>query len=220
MIDKYDLIMADPPWTYKDKAGAGELGAAFKYDLLTLEDIKDMRVNELAADNAVLMLWVTMPLLKEGIEVLEAWGFTYKTTAFCWVKICKPDLKALAGMAKDLFMSNSLQEAVDKARDMGGALLKAVAKPRVMMGNHTRGNVEIVLLGVKGKGLARQDASISQVVMEIPGKHSAKPQEVHRRIDALYGPCKRLELFARQTVPGWHCWGNECLGGVKLKLFK
>lgn len=84
---KYRLIYADPPWTYKDRAGRDyKHGAAQKYNVLSLEEICDLPIDDLTHKDAVLFLWSTVPLLPEGFQVLNAWGFTYKTTFF-WRKI-------------------------------------------------------------------------------------------------------------------------------------
>ena len=75
---KYRVIYADPPWKYDDeRSGMG--GAIDQYDLMELEDIKALPVKDLAETDAVLFMWATAPLLKEGIEVVESWGFKYKT---------------------------------------------------------------------------------------------------------------------------------------------
>jgi N6-adenosine-specific RNA methylase IME4 len=75
------------------------------------------------------------------------------------------------------------------------------------MGYWTRANTEMCLLATRGSP-QRIAKDVHQVVMEPVGEHSAKPQEVRRRIQRLLlGPY--LELFARQAVPGWTCWGNE-----------
>lgn len=86
---KFNIIYADPAWEYRDKANAGERGAEFKYPCMTLGDIQALPVKDLAANNSALFLWVTGPLLKDGIETLEKWGFQYKTIAFTWVKVSK-----------------------------------------------------------------------------------------------------------------------------------
>lgn len=85
--DKYNIIYADPPWTYKvwSQAGAGRT-AASHYDVMSLEDIKALPVSALADDDCALFMWATYPNLREAFEVLDAWGFTYKTVAFTWVK--------------------------------------------------------------------------------------------------------------------------------------
>lgn len=79
---KYSTIMADPPWNINQQ---GKRGAASHYDLMTFDDIKNMPVADLCNENAHLWLWVTNGLLKEGIEVMEAWGFTLRSP-FYWIK--------------------------------------------------------------------------------------------------------------------------------------
>lgn len=84
---KYGVIYADPPWHYKvySKKGMGR-SAESHYPTMKLEDIKALPVADLADKDCALFLWVTLPCLIEGLEVLKAWGFTYKTTAFVWIK--------------------------------------------------------------------------------------------------------------------------------------
>jgi N6-adenosine-specific RNA methylase IME4 len=75
------------------------------------------------------------------------------------------------------------------------------------MGNYTRANAELCLLATKGHP-KRIAADVNQVIMAPVGAHSAKPEEVRKRIERLYrGPY--LELYARRDVPGWTTWGNE-----------
>lgn len=76
----YGLIVADPPWSYENWSEAGEYkNASAKYDCMSLDDIKKLPVGHLAAPDCVLWLWATNPLLREAFEVLDAWGFQYKT---------------------------------------------------------------------------------------------------------------------------------------------
>jgi N6-adenosine-specific RNA methylase IME4 len=84
---KFSVIYADPAWTYKvwSKKGEGRT-AASHYDVMALNDIKRLPVAKLADKDCALFMWATYPNLKEAFEVLEAWGFTYKTVAFTWVK--------------------------------------------------------------------------------------------------------------------------------------
>lgn len=86
MSKKYQIIYADPPWSYRDKALTGNRGAGCKYPTQSIDWLKSLRVKDIADDNCVLFLWVTMPKLNEVWEVIEAWGFEYKTVAFTWVK--------------------------------------------------------------------------------------------------------------------------------------
>lgn len=81
---KYDIIYADPPWQYRDNGVPG--GAEQHYHTMPLADIQSLPINSIANDNAVLFIWVTFPLLQEGLDTIKAWGFEYKTIAFNWVK--------------------------------------------------------------------------------------------------------------------------------------
>ena len=85
---KYDVIYADPPWTYKTYSGKGKekKSAENHYACMRKEDIQALPVQGIAAKDCVLFLWVTMPCLEEGLELIRKWGFTYKTVAFVWVK--------------------------------------------------------------------------------------------------------------------------------------
>lgn len=83
---KYNIIYADPPWSYKDKAKAGNRGACCKYETQSTEWIDNLPVNKISADDCALFLWVTMPKLNECWELIKNWGFEYKTVAFTWVK--------------------------------------------------------------------------------------------------------------------------------------
>ena len=83
-------------------------------------------------------------------------------------------------------------------------------RPRYNLGQWTMGNVEMCLLATRGKpNQFRQDKSVKQLVEAPRGRHSAKPAEVRRRIESLFGDLPRIELFARERVPGWDAWGNE-----------
>jgi N6-adenosine-specific RNA methylase IME4 len=82
---KYKIIYADPPWNYDSKQD-DHAGKPIHYKTMSLQEICNLPINEIADDNCVLLIWGTNPLLKEVIKVGEAWGFKYKTKAFCWIK--------------------------------------------------------------------------------------------------------------------------------------
>ena len=86
-MKKYSIIYADPPWRYKvySKKGLGR-SAESHYPTMELEDIRALPVGTLAADDCVLFLWTTIPLLHDCFSVMCAWGFSYKTVAFVWIK--------------------------------------------------------------------------------------------------------------------------------------
>ncbi len=83
---KYQIIYADPPWSYRDKALAGNRGANCKYDTQDNNWLNTLPIKTIADDNCFLFLWVTMPKLSECFELITEWGFLYKTCAFTWVK--------------------------------------------------------------------------------------------------------------------------------------
>ena len=86
---KYRVIYADPPWQYGDER-SGYGGAIDHYNTMSIEELCQMPVASLAEDNAILFLWATAPLLPEALELVEAWGFTYKTN-IVWDKV-RPNL--------------------------------------------------------------------------------------------------------------------------------
>ena len=176
---KYQIIYADPPWQYNRKAGRGI--ASDHYPTMSLQEICNLPVGNLADKNCVLFLWVTFPQLREGLSVIQAWGFQYKTVAFVWVKQNKK--------ADTLFLG---------------------------LGHWTRSNAEICLLATRGS-VRRKSAYVHQIILSHIEKHSKKPDEARDRIVELIGDVPRIELFARQTTPGWDVWGNEIQSDIETK---
>jgi len=85
-MKKYQVIYADPPWSYKNKKTGGSMisGAESKYPTMSIEEICDLKIP--TDKNAVLFLWATVPLMPYAFKVMEAWGFNYKTM-ITWRKI-------------------------------------------------------------------------------------------------------------------------------------
>ena len=175
---KYSIIYADPPWSYRDKMKMkgvhGEIrGAASFYDTMDLSDIKSLPIKSIAKENSILFMWITMPMLDKAFQVMESWGFTYKTCGFCWIKRTKN------------------------------------GKIHLGLGHYTRGNAELCLVGIMGKKPTFLTRSLSQIVESEIRSHSQKPDIVRDKIVELVGDLPKIELFARQQVEGWDCWGNE-----------
>lgn len=96
---KYDAIYADPPWAYRQSGGANSRGMAKQhYDTMATKEICALPVRSICTDKAVCFLWATFPNIGEAIKVLEAWGFTYKTAAFVWIKKNKKSDSLFWGM--------------------------------------------------------------------------------------------------------------------------
>ena len=93
---KYRVILADPPWYYEALNGDHYVGATQEghgkrrvrhFEGMRLEQLQALPVRALAAKDAALFMWATMPHLPEALQLFEAWGFTYRTCAFTWTKI-------------------------------------------------------------------------------------------------------------------------------------
>jgi site-specific DNA-methyltransferase (adenine-specific) len=89
---KYNLIYADPPWRFSSRFyqdGGRKMLALDKtqYDTMSISNIKNLRVSTITNDDCICFLWVTDSHLKDGIDVLESWGFKYKTIGFNWIKL-------------------------------------------------------------------------------------------------------------------------------------
>ncbi|TIW27759.1 MAG: DNA methyltransferase [Mesorhizobium sp.] len=83
----YDFIMADPPWEFSLFSAKGENKSAQRhYRCLPLDEIKAFPVQDLASENCVLWLWATGAMLRKQFDVLDAWGFEYKTQGV-WNKV-------------------------------------------------------------------------------------------------------------------------------------
>ena len=178
---KFSIIYADPPWTFRTWSNKGKgRSAENHYNCLSLKDIQELPVADLAADDCALFLWATDPLLPQALDLMQEWGFTYKTIAFVWAKLNKNAPDTL-WTSSDFFTG---------------------------MGYWSRANSELCLLGTKGKP-QRHSASVKRLVIAPRREHSRKPDDVANRIVQLMGDVPRIELFARTSRPGWSVWGNE-----------
>jgi site-specific DNA-methyltransferase (adenine-specific) len=83
---KYSIILADPPWHFW---GGGWKNQTQHYKTMSMDEIKNLPVKDLADENCILFMWVTFPVLKDVFEIMEAWGFEYSTCGFNWVKKTK-----------------------------------------------------------------------------------------------------------------------------------
>lgn len=176
---KYNIIYADPPWNYTvfDNKHGGRSENQY-YNTMRYVDICSLPIQDICEDDCALFLWATLPLLPEAIYLIRAWGFTYKTVAFTWVKTNKKNFAPFFGM-----------------------------------GQYTRTNAELCLLGIKGKP-KRENADVSQVILSPIDEHSKKPAEARDRIIRLFGELPRIELFARQKAEGWDVWGNQAPNSI------
>ena len=143
------------------------------YPTMSISELCALPVADLAAKDSALFLWATFPQLPEALRLIQAWGFTYKSVAFVWLKQNRKSPGWFYGL-----------------------------------GFWTRGNAEVCLLATRGHP-KRQAANVHQFIISPVREHSRKPEEAREKIVALMGDLPRVELFARQSPPGWDVWGNE-----------
>lgn len=88
MKKKYQIIYADPPWSYPKTGGTKNSRGMAKqfYNTMSPEGMKNLPVQSIAEDNCALLMWATYPKLPEAIKLMESWGFEYFSVAFTWVK--------------------------------------------------------------------------------------------------------------------------------------
>jgi len=180
-MKKYKTIYADPPWRFKNFSEKGEgRNAISHYDCLTLADLKKLNIQRYADKDCALFMWVTDPMLDQGIELMQDWGFKFKTVAFYWAKTnTKVDLNNLSA-EKDFFTG---------------------------LGYWTRANCEQCLMGTIGNP-KRIGKDVKRLIVDKRREHSRKPEQTYERIEKLVeGPY--LELFARKTKKKWGPLGGS-----------
>lgn len=161
---------------------------------MRISEIKTLPIKGLAADDSILFLWATFPLLQEALDVIEAWGFVYKTLAFAWIKT-NPRQNLKQAM---LFPTDFIDDCFG-------------------IGHYTKSNCEVCLLGVRGNGASLvKSNSVASTIIAPRREHSRKPDEARQRIVQLVGDVPRVELFARQKTDGWDAWGNEVKSDIDL----
>ena len=183
-MKQYEIILADPPWHYDQKGLQG--AAENHYPTMSIKELCALPVADIAARDSALFLWATFPQLPEAMQLIQAWGFQYKTVAFVWLKQNRKSPGWFYGL-----------------------------------GFWTRGNAEVCLLATRGHP-KRKAANVHQFIISPIEAHSKKPDVARDKIVSLMGDLPRVELFARQTAPGWDAWGNEveCSPGLHALMEK
>ena len=161
--------------------GSGEKwGAAAKfYPTMPTSEIADLPVRGLLADRAVVFVWTTSAKLPDAVELLSAWKLAYRCVAFVWVKTTRAGVPIGAQGVRP-----------------------SITKPLT----------ELVVAGstvARGRPLPLATEAVCQTVFAPKAEHSAKPDAVQERIEAMYPTARKLELFARRRRPRWDAWGDE-----------
>lgn len=172
----YSVLYADPPWLFKTYSDKGaEKSASQHYSVMPAHQIRALPVEAMASQNCALFLWVIQSNIPEAVKLIDAWGFTFKTVAFYWVKLKGKDTR--------LFYEGS--------------------DVKMGMGFHTRSGAEQCWLATRGSGYRRLTKREPQVIFAPLREHSRKPDEAAEAIVRLCGNVPRAELFSRTQRPGW-----------------
>lgn len=165
----YGAILVDPLWSYEmysDK-GHGKSPHAH-YDCMDQHKMALIPVSAMASENCLMWMWATWPMLPQAMDLMAAWGFTYKTGG-AWHK------KTVHG--KDAFGT--------------GYIFRSASEP--------------FLVGTIGS--PKTTRSVRNIIEAPVREHSRKPDAAYDKIERLIPGARKLEMFARQTRPGWDAWG-------------
>lgn len=187
----FGLIMADPAWLFALRSSKGEKKSPqAHYRCMPLDEIKRLPVSILAAPDCLLWLWATNPMLRQGLDTLDAWGFTY-VTAGTWVKRTKH--------AKDAFGPGYALRSSNEP-----FLIGRIGSPKLTKATRST--------------LATYDGSDPDptlfpypmiTIEDERRKHSQKPDAAFTACEKLVPDVKRIELFSRTNRKGWVSWGDE-----------
>ena len=188
----YRLCLMDPPWSFRTFAGTSRTPTAksFReaedhYSTMSIEDMARLPVGEMMAKDSAIAMWIVGSHCDAAIELARAWGFSFVTDLFCWMK-----QKLIDAQQVDLFTGD-------------------IPPPRMSMGYYTRKQKEDCWLFTRGRGLPVLAHDVRQVIVRPSEGHSRKPADQYERLERLFGDVPRIEMFARNTAPGWDAWGNE-----------
>lgn len=174
---RYDIVLMDPPWEYYGDPNKPQ-AAGKHYECMSAEEMSTLRVNNVINPRAIVFIWTTSAMMERAILLgTQSWELYYRGVAFVWVK----------------------------TRKDGGVIGSQGVRASI-----TKPTTEFVLAFSRlnsGRPMKIADETVGQVVLAPRGEHSEKPVIVHERIEAMYPDAKKLELFARQTRPGWDSKG-------------
>ena len=179
----YRLILADPPWRFevRNRESGLDRSPDKHYKTMRTDEIAALPVQHLATADSLLAMWVYDPMLPDALKIANAWGFKFVTPIFRWLK-----------------------------GDGQGRLFDTGEKLGFGTGYHTRcGGAEDCWLFKRGRGLPVIHHGIRKEFYADVREHSRKPDEVSGWLVDLYGDVPRLEMFARQSRPGWDVWGDQ-----------
>jgi N6-adenosine-specific RNA methylase IME4 len=222
MSKKFSIVVADPPYSFSDKISMSSVarGAAANYDTMTISQIKALPVKDIVdPTGAILALWVPSSLLQEGLDTMNAWGFSHKQT-YIWVKTKKQPLEVLIREVKNIVKVQDLKSLKNKLVTACKTFMVSDCLS-FFMGRLFRNCHEICLIGTSNNKIYKSLKNKSQRTVSLAPnlKHSAKPEHLQDSLDIMF-PSKsinKIEIFARRQRPGWLCLGNEICNGEDIR---
>jgi len=193
-MKKYQIIYADPPWKYNSKELYGDKINGHKNGTRKRFANLERMYNTMTIEDIK-----ALPIKKISDD---------NCCCFMWVtdSHLKQGIEALESWG---FKYKTIAFVWLKKYSTGTNVLNFAP--------WTLKSTEICLLGVKGKMSKYKTANnVQQFVVAERKKHSQKPEEVRKRIEVLFGGCKKIELFAREKIEGWDCWGNEVESDIEF----
>jgi len=184
----YNLIMIDPPWPTEMRSAKGEGKSHTRhYASMSFDAIAALPVHQLAADDCILFVWCTWPLLLHGGD----------------------PKRHFAGADASLSKVGACIQAWRFRYVTGGAWLKRKSRGGVAvgLGYRARSACEPFLLAVYGK--PKNSRSHRNFIDGLAAGHSVKPAEAYAWCESYMPDARRVELFSRTARPGWDTWGNE-----------
>jgi N6-adenosine-specific RNA methylase IME4 len=221
--NKYQVIVADPPWSFSDSLKMSDVkrGAESNYSTMTIDEIKSLPISNLAdQDGCLLALWVPSSLLQQGLDTMLAWGFTQKQT-YIWAKTKIEPLdffkKTISQLIKkpDIVYDKPAYTRIIKSITETIKNVSLNTTQNILsfgMGRLFRQSHEICLIGINNNGIYKLLTNKSQrSVSFAPNlKHSSKPDVLQDSLDIMFKDVpNKIELFARRARKGWVCVGNQ-----------
>tara|TARA_B100000780_G_scaffold250286_1_gene196368 strand:+ start:388 stop:1137 length:750 start_codon:yes stop_codon:yes gene_type:complete len=206
-----NIIYADPPWTYQQTVKSGVLkrkDGTLIYPSMPIKDLCALgpEITRVTKTDAALFIWATMPLLAEALQLIKAWGFKYKTCFATWVKTTKDGSKPAFGVG---YYTRSNAELCLVATKGKIASYKRLLPDEIERGASSMSSIVHESGETRPNFLTLLDDSSTPVVMTPRREHSRKPDIIRTMITKLLGELPRVELFARETAPGWTSMGND-----------
>lgn len=192
----FPVLYADPAYGFENWSTAGERKNPNQhYPCMTVADIASLPVHLLAADNAVLFLWATWPLMERWPEIYRAWGFKYSGLAWEWIKFNAETGKYAFG------------PGYGTRKNLEPCIICTKGDPQMRAGQ-----IEFFGDVIDNDGVHSVRDFIEawplDAIRQPRREHSRKPEEARHRIETMFaGPY--VELFARTKAKGWHAWGNQ-----------